>query len=61
MNEYVFYLELNDGAAVEYTTYAACIVAAYDDLNNYLAECGISGEIGIEVTVNSDWGNEDNE
>lgn len=44
MNEYDFDIELADGTNMEYQTWAACKVAAYEDLAAYLEECGIDSE-----------------
>lgn len=44
MNEYDFDIELADGTPMEYSTWAVCKVAAYEDLTTYLEECGISPE-----------------
>ena len=44
MNEYRFDIEMNDGYTLEYNTLAACKVAAYDNLIDYLEECGLNPE-----------------
>lgn len=44
MNEYCFDIELTDGTTMEYQTWSACKMAAYEDLTAYLEECGINPE-----------------
>jgi hypothetical protein len=44
MNEYDFDLELADGTTMQYRTWAACKLAAYEELTTYLEECGINPE-----------------
>ena len=48
MNEYEFEFETSDGWYSIYRTWAACKVAAYEDLTAYLEGCGIGP---AEVTV----------
>lgn len=44
MSEYCFDIELTDGTTMEYQTWSACKMAAYEDLTAYLEECSINPE-----------------
>ena len=40
MNEYEFEVEVEDGWYIVFRTFAACKVAAYENLIEHLKECG---------------------
>jgi hypothetical protein len=61
MNEYDFDLELADGTTMQHRTWAACKLAAYEELITYLEECGINPEEVRVLNVYVHTGDKDEE
>lgn len=63
MYNYDFDIELADGTIMQYATWAACKLQAYEDLTNYLEECGIDPEevrvLDVYVNIPEDEEDED--